>query len=308
MTKTMYWTITIPTTCSAINVEDSLENRILAPFASETAENIGGICWALGAAGVTENPDGSVQVYISGTELKAQELATLICNSLGIKPLSVQQENQENWVQRNSEILEPIKCGQWQILPMAEPPTTRLRLEPFEIAIIPGMGFGTGHHSSTQLALSLLTELKLTDETFNHTPPRKILDIGTGSGILAIAAAKLWPSAEVIATDNDPQALTNAKDTILINNSEKVELTLGTIPPSCQTSSAYDIITANLYAECLRDLEPEISAIARPGTKLIQSGVLFERVALVESQYNESWRLIRTLQKDEWNAFLWEKR
>ncbi len=307
MTKTMYWTITIPPICSEINAIESKGNMPAAPVTCETAEEVGGVCWALGAEGVTENPDGSVRVFITGEEHQAQEIASAICHTLRIMPLSVQLQNNENWVQRNAEILEPITCGEWNILPMAELPATPLTLDTFEIAIVPGMGFGTGHHSSTQLALSLLSELKQTDNMNNHAPPQRILDIGTGSGILAIASTKLWPSAEVIATDNDPQALTNAKDTILINNAEKVELSLGTIP-AASTLSVFDIITANLYAECLRDLEPEITHIAPPGTRLIQSGVLLERTTMVEDAYNKSWRLLRTLRKDEWSAYLWEKR
>lgn len=307
MTETMYWKITLPPIDSLTKADDSIGNGPITRITCETPEELGGICWALGADGVTENTDGSVRVFITGTEQQAQEIANSICQTLSIAPLLVQLENDENWVQRNVEVLEPITCGQWNILPMAEPPTTPLKLEQFEIAIVPGMGFGTGHHSSTQLALSLLTELKLTDDTNKNVPPKKILDIGTGSGILAIAATKLWPSAEVIATDNDPQALTNAKDTILINNAEKVELALGTIP-SGPDSTPFDVITANLYAECLRDLEPEITAMTHPGTRLIQSGVLLERTTMVENAYSKSWKLIQSIKKDEWNAYLWERK
>lgn len=306
MTKTTYWKITIPPISPEITLAKLSGNELTEETAFETPEELGGACWALGADGVTENPDGSVQVFITGDEHEAQKIGNSICQTLRIKPLAVQMENNENWVQRNAEVLKPITCGEWSIRPIAELPATPLTLGAFEIAIVPGMGFGTGHHTSTQLALSLLIGLNVTDNVPNFALPNKILDIGTGSGILAVASNRLWPSADIIATDNDPQALTNARDTIAINNAEKVTLTLGTIPCHPATS-LFDVITANLYAECLRDLEPEITSMSHAGTWLIQSGVLSKRVAMVKEAYTKSWRLLRSVRRDEWNAYLWEK-
>jgi len=296
MTESQYWIMTIPL--------DSLDVR-----PSMAAEEIGGVCLAFGAEGVTENPDRTVDVFFTGIQAEAQAIGLLICNAIGIEePLAVNAVGTENWVQLNTDILEPIACGVWNIIPIAEPPKTPLTLGLHEIAIVPGMGFGTGHHSSTQLALSLLSDLKLSENENSHIRSNCILDIGTGSGILAVASFKLWPKAKVIATDNDPQALTNAKDTLLINNSQNVELQLGTIPRTSLSMAFFDIITANLYAECLKELEPQITKISSSGTMLIQSGVLKERSSLVEDTYSKSWHLIQTKHQAEWNAYLWERK
>jgi len=111
------------------------------------------------------------------------------------------------------------------------------------------MAFGLGDHPTTQMCLELLAGL---------TPPRRILDIGTGTGILAIAAARLFPDAELWLTDFDPQCQTSVENNFMLN---------GLPVPAHQRygvrplpAGPFDLVLSNVYLEALKTLVPRIHA------------------------------------------------
>ena len=131
------------------------------------------------------------------------------------------------------------------------------------IDLSPGLAFGTGQHQSTRLALKLLAQTEVAGKT--------ILDLGTGSGILATAAAKLG-AQKVHAVDTDPLAVEAARETARRNAvADRVTVEEGSIPPNHR----YDLVLANLTADLLQALAPQIAA-ATTGT-LIASGFLHTR-------------------------------
>lgn len=150
---------------------------------------------------------------------------------------------------------------QFVVVPSWEPYTAK----PDDIAIDldPGMAFGTGTHASTQLVLEELQVLA--DE---GVIPDRILDVGCGSGILSIAAAKRWPAAHVIAIDNDPIAVTATAENAQHNN-----VAVGAaITPLGEIAGTFPIVLANIQAHVLRELKAAL--VEKTAGTIILSGLL----------------------------------
>ena len=141
------------------------------------------------------------------------------------------------------------------------------------IHLDPGQAFGTGAHASTRLCLELLQEL-----ADGGARPRRVLDLGTGSGILALAAAALWPEAEVHGVDNDPVAVEVARENAAAN---RAALHLGGDWPD----GTFDLVLANIQADVLVQLAEAVSDRLAPGGHLILSGLLTEQVDGVAEVY-----------------------
>jgi ribosomal protein L11 methyltransferase len=135
------------------------------------------------------------------------------------------------------------------------------------IDLDPGMAFGTGAHASTQLVLEEMQRLADGGAT-----PHKILDVGSGSGILAIAAAKRWPSATCLAIDNDPIAVKACGENAELNRvSDRVA---SAITPLDDLAGDYQLVLANIQAHVLRALLPSLIARTASNGMLILSGIL----------------------------------
>lgn len=139
------------------------------------------------------------------------------------------------------------------------------------IHLDPGQAFGTGAHASTRLVLEMMQELADAGER-----PRRVLDIGTGSGILALAAAALWPEAEVHAVDNDPVAVDVARENAAAN---RAVIAIGLDWPA----GTFDLVVANIQADVLTELAPALAP--RVAGHLILSGLLSEQVDRVAATY-----------------------
>lgn len=135
------------------------------------------------------------------------------------------------------------------------------------IAIDPGMAFGTGLHASTRLAMELL-DRQLGDMA---TPPQSTLDVGTGTGILAIGASLLG-CKNITAIDNDPDAISVAKDNIIDNNAAK-NITASTTDLD-KLNGPYDLILANIIHNTLVEMAPILTKLLSSGGTLIMAGIL----------------------------------
>ena len=132
------------------------------------------------------------------------------------------------------------------------------------LIIDPGMVFGTGHHETTRTCLSII------ERTAKNCPRRYFLDIGTGSGILAIGAGKLGFD-QVIAIDLDPLAVDAARRNVRANQLTNVEVQEGGISAA---SGTFDVIVANLLSEILIEIAPALAERLKPGGTAILSGML----------------------------------
>jgi ribosomal protein L11 methyltransferase len=171
------------------------------------------------------------------------------------------------------------------------------------IEMDPGLAFGTGHHASTQLALLLLEGL------FQDRRNRlaRILDVGTGSGILAMACS-LFGAQEVVAIDNDPDAVETAKQNVLRNHLED------TISVSGREVSAvkagFDLVVANIIHDVLADLAKLLADRINPRGFLVLSGILKgeQESSLTQIYAEQGLVCSKSLFKDEWAALQFQKK
>jgi ribosomal protein L11 methyltransferase len=163
---------------------------------------------------------------------------------------------------------------------------------PIIIHINPGMAFGTGTHETTRLCLKAIEK---------HFVGGSFLDVGTGTGILAIAAAKSYPDARVEARDIDADAVEIAKENAQLNGTgEQISFIVGSVDE--QTASA-DFVCANLTAPVIVDLLPALLGVTC-GT-LVLSGILETQLDLVQARLAELSALAREMDQDgEWIALV----
>lgn len=159
---------------------------------------------------------------------------------------------------------------------------------PVIVDLDPGLAFGTGTHATTALCL----------EWLDANPPRDldVLDYGSGSGILAVAALKLG-AAELWAVDIDNQALWSTRDNAARNG---VEARLHTLLPADLPGRTFDVLLANILANPLIDLSADLAGRVRPGGDIVLSGILAEQADAVRSAYASWFRLADTVEKDGW--------
>lgn len=240
---------------------------ILSPEAALSGEDIDTLCYSLveaGAAGTTVEADGKISCFVCGDMAEATRIASLATKGR-CALLSQELVKEENWNQQCAEVWQPVAAGELKILPV-ESLEDETPVDANTIKIIPGQGFGTGHHPTTRMILEVLSKLApaLSQQELS------IFDLGTGSGILAIAAAKRF-NRTVEAVDNDPHAITNAKDNVALNHLSHL-ITPSTTPIEALTTP-YNLILANLYGEVLVQLAPEVTRLALPGCIAIMSGI-----------------------------------
>lgn len=219
----------------------------------------------LGALGTAVDRAPEVTCYLEGDQDKVDSFVRGL-GGLGCKVLSVSRIREENWTGACADVWEPIRAGTLEVVPV-ESADDRRPVSVGAIRIIPGLGFGTGHHATTRMVLGALCDYA---SSIVQSRPHRVFDLGTGSGILAIAAAKLL-GAPVEGNDIEVGAIANARDNIALNNATDL-VTVSTAPLS-QFSGPYDLLLANLYGEVLMNLAPEVTRITRSGATAILSGI-----------------------------------
>jgi ribosomal protein L11 methyltransferase len=184
---------------------------------------------------------------------------------------SISAVPEQDWMQKWKEGFEPVQIG--ERLMVAPSWTLPEKKEGrIVIQIDPGMAFGTGTHETTRLCLEAIER---------HWRGRSLLDVGTGTGILAIAAALLEPGSRVVAIEIDPQAVEVARENLAINGVlGSVELLEG--QPGLLAGEEFDVVVANLTAEVIIDLVEDLESRIAAGGYLILSGILVELAQDVE--------------------------
>ncbi|MBI4468632.1 MAG: 50S ribosomal protein L11 methyltransferase [Acidobacteria bacterium] len=184
---------------------------------------------------------------------------------------------EEDWMEKWKEGFEPREVGgRWLIAPSWRLPSAVQ--DRILVQIDPGMAFGTGTHETTQLCLLAIER---------HWTGGTVLDVGTGSGILAIAAAKLEPQAAVTAIDIDPEALAIARENVIINGvDDRIEVL--DVQIADLGERRFDLIVANLTVEALVELVAGFGAMLKPSGRLILSGILTERSGEVSEVFIRS--------------------
>lgn len=214
----------------------------------------------------------------SGERDRAAEALRAHWPHLEVRPIDVPDED---WAARSQAALRAVTVG---TLTVAPPWDAR----PGDIIIEPSMGFGTGHHATTRLCLAALQQIDLRG--------RSVIDAGTGSGVLAIAARRLGASG-VLAIDDDPDAIAAAEANVALNRESRIALEVADLRAS--KIGQFDIVIANLTGGLLMASAERLQSLATPGGQLVLSGFMEHEERDVRSAFASCASEART-QEDEW--------
>lgn len=208
------------------------------------------------AIALDEIEGGAVRAFFQTSEARDAGVATLH-EAFADAEIDVIDVSDENWAERSQANLRAVRAGDWTVAPPWDIPSDGHQV----IVILPSMGFGTGHHSTTRLCLMALQKTSVRDKS--------VLDVGTGSGVLALAAARMG-AARVVGIDNDPDAITNALENGALNGldvefrSEGIEAT---------ADRQWDVLLANLTGGVLIKYADRLQSLTAAGGQLILSGL-----------------------------------
>lgn len=227
------------------------------------------------------------------TELKGYQL------NIGSGVIALNRIVDQDWENNWKEYYHPVRLSHWfTVVPEWENYQTKSHHEQI-IRLDPGMSFGTGTHITTQLALQYLEKTMVKDDA-------RVLDLGTGSGILAIAAHKMG-AQQVVGTDIDAHALTFAEENIKLNELEN-QITLQESDLLKQVSGEYDIIIANILAEILMELVPNLAEHLADNGVVILSGIdQAQRDKLVAKLAEFNFEVISEMRQKTWVSLLVKK-
>lgn len=239
-------------------------------------------------AAIDETDASAWRVFFTTPAGRDAAAATLAARFPDLALVSVDVPD-DDWAARSQASLRAITVGRLVVAPPwdvgATPP------EPAMIIVIhPSMGFGTGHHATTRLCLLALQGLPLRGQ--------RVLDVGTGSGVLAIAASRLG-AAHVLALDDDPDAIESARENIGLNPG--ADVTLGVMDLRRTVLRPFDLVMANLTGALLVSAAGSLVALATTTGHLILSGFLDEEQPSVLAAF-EGCRLVQQSAEDEWRC------
>lgn len=237
-----------------------------------------------------------VSVYADGDFDDAVRRIEAILGELGISaPVTEEVLPDVDWVALTLEGLKPVRAGRVFVHGAHD----RHKRQPHElpVEIEAGLAFGTGHHGTTAGCLEVMQRVMLRER------PRRILDLGTGSAVLAIAAAKL-ARVPVLATDIDPVAVRVARENARLNGVAAFvdcRTAAGFHHPVFAERGPFDMIVANILARPLMQLAPAMFAHLSPGGSLVLSGILDrQREAVISAYAGQRFRHVRTLHREGW--------
>lgn len=246
---------------------------------------------------IVEEPfsDGAVVEALYPEPPDAAYLSRIVGLDVTVAPLPDQ-----DWIKLSQEGLPPVRAGRFFVYGAHDAGTVPHGVIPMKIEA--GLAFGTGHHETTALCLSVLSDIAR-ERTF-----RKVLDLGTGTGLLAIGAAKLW-KRPVLASDIDPVAVEVTRDNARANGVGPLVRAVtadGLANPVLAGGAPYDLLIANILAGPLTQLAPSIQRALAPGAVLLLSGLLNNQEKLVTSFY-QGLRFVGARRMGHWSALVLEK-
>jgi ribosomal protein L11 methyltransferase len=266
---------------------------------------------------MTREPDPALpeqwllEVYFDA-EPGAETLSALkaLAPSAGDAEPAVERLKEKDWVTLSQAGLEPIRAGRFFVHTLAH--RDRIPADAVALEIDAGRAFGTGQHETTTGCLMALERLKATGGHFSN-----ILDLGTGTGLLAFAALKLWPAARVAASDIDPVSIEVTDENAAINDVPlgrargQVELAVaaGLDHIRLKARAPYDLIIANILAGPLIDLAPSVAGALQPGGRLILAGLLESQAEKVAAAYRRHGLMLSvSIVRGDWPTLVMRKR
>lgn len=233
-------------------------------------------------------------------------LHALVPSAYGGAP-QIEQLDDEDWVTLSQQGLTPITAGRFYVHPPHHPPMPGK----INFLIDAGLAFGTGQHATTHGCLFALDALAEAGGNFAN-----IVDIGTGTGLLAFAALRLWADARVMASDIDPIAIEVSAANARINDvplgagAGTVDLHVadGVDDAALRARAPYDLVIANILAQPLIDMAADIVAVLADGGTLILSGLLVSQIDMVCAAYeSQALTLKSATPYDDWAVLMFDK-
>ncbi len=258
-------------------------------------EILAGVVWKYNPQGVEEidnglkifaGPDDEINLAVLEDEMRS------LCSAGTIKTYQLNEVIREtkNWNKEWEENREILKIGKRFVIRPSFKDYSPAGDE-IVLTIDPKMSFGTGEHATTRLVMEMLEDVVKGGES--------VLDVGTGTGVLAIAAVKLGAKS-ALGIDNDDWCLENGIENITQNDVEKtVAIKTGElkdVPPE-----KYDIVLANIQKDVLTALAPDFGTYIKPGGTLVLSGILFSDEEDILKVYTSlGYKSDKVIRKDEW--------
>ncbi|MGD1006108.1 MAG: 50S ribosomal protein L11 methyltransferase [Ignavibacteriaceae bacterium] len=269
-------------------------NITAEPFIPEI---LSGLMWEFEITGISEEVNCIKVFAAENSTVSMEKISRLLKKLVGEKMIfnfSVEENliEDKNWNEEWEKSVRVIEVSDKLVI---KPTFKDYQAKPGQIIIIidPKMSFGTGEHQTTKLVLQFLEK--------NVKNGIKVLDVGSGTGVLAIAAVKLGAES-AIAIDNDEWCCENGRENCRLNSVDKaVDVRLGEIKDIAGNN--FDLITANIQKNILLDIAEEIKNRLKPGGLLILSGLLYNDEADIVKKYSSlNFEMLEKKSLDEWMA------
>ena len=223
--------------------------------------------------------------------------------------MAVEKVRETDWVTESQRGVEPIRAGRFYVHTPEHPPSREHGVIDFEIPA--SQAFGTGQHATTAGCLAMLSAMKL-----RGVIARNVADIGSGTGLLAFAALRLWPGARAVASDIDPVCAS-----VIADNARRNGLAIGARPGQLAVAIAagmddrllrecgpYDLLTANILAGPLIELAADFADAVPPRGNLVLAGLLAAQERAVRAAYRAAgFAFVERLVNGDW-SILWLRR
>ena len=246
-----------------------------------------------------DEANGIYEVSLYVDEAEKNSVLPRFAQVLGVNENKIEIEilPDIDWVSHSLEGLNPVRAGRFFVHGSHD----RDKVKPGDLAIEidAGQAFGTGHHGTTVGCLELIADV------MEHEKPQNALDLGTGSGILAIGIALIKP-IRILATDIDPIAIKVAKENFALNGVAKTITAItatGLDDEEIKKRSPFDLIVANILANPLIELAPQMVPALKKGGSIVLSGILEEQHDRVVKAFEAAGaKYIKTLHHEGWVA------
>ena len=244
---------------------------------------------SLGFESFVNTPLG-FKAYIPKNEFQEKEFSQI--DVFDFQELEIEWDTKiippENWNRQWEENFSPIRVGERCVVRADFHPPEKAE---YELVITPKMSFGTGHHETTQMMISYLLDLNCNNKT--------VLDMGTGTGVLAILAEKRGAKT-VLAVDNDPWCVENTLENLEMNHCQKISAQLSSTVPK---KKKYDMVLANINRNVLLKQIADYAQVLAPEGDLLMSGFYVEDLGIIQNACEtEGFRFIRNLDVNNWLA------